>query len=150
MEKPTTNTAPSPEEKSPSDNKRLRSREPSPSNAGLALSRETLADDLLEIVERNFWAKVDVRSTHECWLWQGAFGKGDYGMVSIAGRTRKAHRVAYSLCGGTIGSKDLVLHSCDNKRCVNPRHLGLGNHSENLKQAYDRNMRGNDVGQAPV
>lgn len=33
-----------------------------------------------------------------------------------------------------------VLHSCDNKRCVNPAHLSLGTCSQNAKEAVARGL----------
>ena len=31
-----------------------------------------------------------------------------------------------------------ILHECDNKRCVNPHHLKIGTHSENIKDYFSR------------
>lgn len=55
-----------------------------------------------------------------------------------------SHRLSYHLNCSDIPRKPenykegLVLHSCDNKWCVNPNHLSIGNSSKNIKEAYQR------------
>ncbi len=49
------------------------------------------------------------------------------------------HRVAYTLEYGEIAEKKLVRHKCDNNKCINPEHLELGTHKDNMN---DRNERG--------
>src|SRR5437899_2909447 len=82
-----------------------------------------------------------------CWLWMGAVLKpskkdptsGGYGICEWHGITRTAHRVSYELFRGPIPEDKQVLHTCDVRSCVNPNHLYLGTHEDNMN---DRSARG--------
>ncbi len=79
-----------------------------------------------------FWAKVDKGSSNECWLWRGG-KRGKYGLALDRKQRVAAHRLAYQLTHGPIPAGMCVCHSCDTCLCVNPAHLWLGTHQENLK-----------------
>lgn len=76
-----------------------------------------------------------------CWMWTASAMNSGYGQFGHNGTMRQAHRVSYELHIGPIPSGRSILHSCDNKLCVNPAHLRPGTHSENIKEAYARNRR---------
>jgi hypothetical protein len=50
----------------------------------------------------------------------------------------KAHRASYSLFVEPIPNNMHVLHRCDVPSCVNPSHLFLGTHSDNMKDMWDK------------
>lgn len=90
-------------------------------------------------VEPRFWAQVDKRGPQDCWLWKGARYPVGYGKICVLGKSRGAHRVALWLAGGIeLESELYVLHSCDNRLCVNPAHLRAGTASENTVDGYLR------------
>lgn len=83
-----------------------------------------------------FWDCVT--KTNGCWFWEkGRFvrastGEKTYGCVTIGGRTRYAHHVAWELKHGAIPRGQHVLHSCDVPHCVRPSHLFLGTHQDTM------------------
>lgn len=81
-----------------------------------------------------FWPKV--ARSNGCWEWTAGCYPNGYGKIG----GRLAHRVAWELERGIIPPPWLVLHKCDNKRCVRPDHLYLGNKRQNLRDAKERGL----------
>ena len=68
-----------------------------------------------------------------CWLWMGHTNPSNYGNMWFNGTTEKAHRVSWILHNGPIPRGLSVLHRCDMPCCVNPSHLFLGTHKDNMQ-----------------
>lgn len=88
-----------------------------------------------------FWSKVNVSDRTSCWEWTGSILPSGYGEFSINHRNCRAHRIAYEfMTGEEVPEGMSVCHSCDNPKCVNPSHLWVGTHIENMRD-MDRKGR---------
>lgn len=109
-----------------------------------------------------FWEKVQRGSSEQCWEWQAQICADGYGRFERGSkrdgskRPWLAHRVAYELAHGEAPAGKQVNHSCDNPRCVNPKHLHLGNHATNAREMVERGrhrppgLKGSKCGQAKL
>lgn len=85
-----------------------------------------------------FWQKTQKADGSDCLWWSAYRNKTGYGYFFLRGLYIRAHRAAYIICHGSIPDGLHVLHSCDNPSCVNPEHLSVGTHVENMKQRHAR------------
>jgi hypothetical protein len=71
-------------------------------------------------------------------------GSVGYGKMMVEpGFITEAHRAAYILVHGSIPAGLYILHSCDNKRCVNPNHLRAGTPVDNMRDMHQRGRDNN-------
>jgi hypothetical protein len=77
-----------------------------------------------------------------CIEWPGAPDAKGYGRIRRGGRLSLVHRVSYQQNVGDPGEL-LVCHKCDNPICLNPEHLFLGTHADNVDDR-ERKGRGSD------
>lgn len=94
----------------------------------------------LPLVER-IRLRVD-KSSDGCWSWLGTKDKDGYGVITVKGVQKPAHRVIYELEVGDLVDGVCVCHFCDNPSCVRPDHLFLGTHKDN---AVDKVRKGRHV-----
>lgn len=92
-----------------------------------------------------FWDRVDKSAGPDaCWPWTGSRCQHGYGSFGRSGATVTASREAYELTHGPLPEGEgyhgtVVMHSCDNPPCCNPKHLIAGTHIDNMR---DRDMKG--------
>lgn len=84
--------------------------------------------------KEQFESTVEMVPEAGCWIWMGAIS-GKYGATPAQ---ILAHRFSYELYKGAIPPGLFVLHRCDNRLCVNPNHLYVGTHKDNVIDALMR------------
>lgn len=68
-----------------------------------------------------FFKKFELLKSDQCWLWKGCIDNG-YGRMLIGTKSILAHHIAFFVFNQKLPSR-YVMHSCENKHCVNPAHL---------------------------
>jgi len=85
-----------------------------------------------------------------CWNWPGFLkplrGAKDqstgYGSINYHSDSWRAHRLSYALFKEPIPEGKIVRHRCDNPQCVNPDHLELGTHQQNMDDMNSKGRNG--------
>lgn len=91
---------------------------------------------LIETIRRKH-----VKCENGCWHWTGHIEITGYGRFRHDGKNYLAHRASWIAHNGNIPNGLLVLHKCDVPRCINPSHMFLGTHLDNM---IDMRMKGRD------
>lgn len=102
-------------------------------------------------IEERFWKKVQKDDLDKCWNWTASRTQNGYGRFCI-GKNKYflAHRISYMLSYRVDPGELSVCHACDVPSCVNPNHLFLGTHKENIhdsikKGRWDKNSVPNGI-----
>jgi ribosome-binding protein aMBF1 (putative translation factor) len=111
------------------------------------LERIRLRRDYVEAKMKDY-----VVSEEGCWEYQGVIHGHGYGIISLRVSSRptaalaaRAHRVSYAFYNGVDPAEMHVCHKCDNRKCLNPDHLFLGTHQDNMR---DKGVKGRVKGEA--
>jgi HNH endonuclease len=92
----------------------------------------------VELSREAFESFVTPVTESGCWIWNGTVNFRGYPSGYFNGKLRAAHRVSHELFNGPLIAGLEILHECDVKECVNPKHLRQGTHKENMQDAVKR------------
>jgi DNA-binding XRE family transcriptional regulator len=95
---------------------------------------------MVQIIERELvhFNQKQIRykiNENSCWICISHSLYNRYPTLRVNGRYIKMHRYIYMRFRGPIPRGLCVLHACDNPACINPAHLWLGTHRDNMKDA---------------
>ncbi len=82
--------------------------------------------------------------TNGCWIWKGGTAsangmkRGTFNIKRANGKRspEPAYRTSWKLYVGEIPDGISVCHRCDNELCINPDHLFLATHRENMLDMF--------------
>lgn len=76
-----------------------------------------------------------------CYIWAGGWITEGYGTIRIDGKQVRVHRAVYEYFNGKIPDGMIIRHKCDCPSCINPAHLEIGTHKDNMKDMVSRNRQ---------
>ena len=82
-----------------------------------------------------FWARAK-RRKNACWEWP--IKRMTYGLITRHGQMYGTHVYSWTITFGSVPKGVCVLHTCDNRRCINPEHLFLGSKGDNNRDTFSK------------
>ena len=107
--------------------------------------------------ELRIWIRFPPQSKKDpntgCREWQGLLNLQGYGVIGYDGKSVLVHRLAWALKYKSW-PENMLLHSCDNSKCINIKHLREGSQQDNMNDMMNRNrharLKGEDHGSAKL
>lgn len=106
---------------------------------------------LTESDKNRFFSKIGYTAIEDrCWEWQGSHRGMGYGQFFLLQSGKEtcvsATRTSFYIHNDIYPADKNVLHSCDNPKCVNPKHLFLGTLSDNTQDMLKKDRHNAEKG----
>lgn len=98
---------------------------------GITISSKLPMAEAVELGKQKILSRV-TKTESGCWIWQGHLMSEGYAEMYFRGKLWRAHRLSYIFWKGEFDLSLDICHTCDVKRCVNPEHLWVGTHRQNM------------------
>ena len=103
---------------------------------------------LSQLAAVDFLARSQPDPNSGCWLWEGDLSTTGYGRITVARKGWKAHRASWAVANNAHPGSGFVMHTCDTPVCVNPDHLRLGDHTDNMQDMIAKGRKASTAGDA--
>lgn len=70
------------------------------------------------------------------------YNTNGYPQLKVNNKKKLISRLTYEQCFGEIPDGIFVCHTCDNPHCINPEHLFLGTHTDNMRDKCVKGRHG--------
>lgn len=108
------------------------------------------SEQIREAATALFWSFVSKGAPNECWLWTGPrYSRDAYPRFRFHQTETGAHRFSYEIHNSPIPVLLHVCHHCDVPLCVNPSHLFLGSHKDNMVDKGQKERLRQSLGYPP-
>jgi len=102
-----------------------------------------MANEVDIIMDRAKWLLENATKNGDCLECHLSTDKDGYSQVTVQYKNYRAHRLVYKALIAPI-TAEFILHKCDNRRCINPKHLFKGDPKINYDDMYAKGRRGDN------
>jgi len=98
-------------------------------------------------IKDRLYSKVILNEEKKCWEIE-PFKGHRYPTLQVGNKPIRANRLSYELYHNKkIPRNKCCLHKCDNTKCINPEHLFIGTHKQNMRDMINK---GRDKKDPPI
>lgn len=102
-----------------------------------------IVKEAFKIWIEEYFLQYKTNNEYGCWEWNAGLNTGGYGSLRspVTRKTMQAHIYSYAVYNNKLDKNFdhvvdlLVLHRCNNRKCINPQHLYEGTYRDNHEDA---------------